>query len=318
MPKQMTTDKILAFAFGVVFVVVMLCLAVFFPNPTETQWFIFRVVLALAAAGVGAVLPGLLNVQAGPAIRAGGALALFVIVYWFNPPKLLSLPAKQSLDIPSLGKPYHIVATVTASGDKIERKTVPHPTSTSADYHFYIDSEAGNVNSHLDVCPTVESGWELDADPSPGFAYGMTDKDHIVATGDKYWSVSALPGGCIRLYCDGRNGSSHVQIAQVFVREKRKMSVKSCNGPLKQESDIKPGELKQLSFDVTNAVSDCENAVLQGRVQLIDTTGANVFTKDLAVNKLEGVLDGVIHLQLNGSGLLDVEYGRPPPGGGTR
>lgn len=67
-------------------------MAVFLSNPTETQWFVFRVVLALAAAGVGAVLPGVINVPAGRVIRAGGALALFVIVYWYNPPKLVSVP----------------------------------------------------------------------------------------------------------------------------------------------------------------------------------------------------------------------------------
>jgi hypothetical protein len=308
MPSQMSTDKILAFTFGVVFVVVMLYIALYVPNPTETQWFIFRVVLALAAAGVGAVLPGLLNVEAGPYVRAGGALALFVIVYWFNPPKLITSTPKASLNIPSLGKPYHLVATVTASGDKIERQTVPHPTSSGADHHFYIDSESGNVNSHSDICPTVESGWELDTDPSPGFAYGMTDRDHVAATGDKYWSVSALPGGCIRIYCDGRDGSSHVQVAQVFVREKRRMTVEGCSAPIREELDIKPGELKQLSFDAAHAVSDCDKAILHARVQLIDGKGTSVLVKDLAVDKPEDALDGFVHFQLNKSGLLDVEY----------
>jgi hypothetical protein len=37
MPTQMSTDKILAFAFGVVFVVVMLYIAIYVPNPTDTQ-----------------------------------------------------------------------------------------------------------------------------------------------------------------------------------------------------------------------------------------------------------------------------------------
>jgi hypothetical protein len=111
--------------------------------------------------------------------------------------------------------------------------------------------------------------------------------------------VDALPSGCIRLYCDRRDGSSHVKIAQVFVREKRKMTVKSCNAPLQQELNIKPGDLKQLSFDVSSAVSDCVNSVLQGRVQLIDASGASVFVQDLAVNKPEDVLNGFIHFQLN-------------------
>jgi hypothetical protein len=82
-------DKVAAFSFGVVFIVVMLVISLRVPTPSETQWFVFRVVLAAAAAGVGAVIPGLLVVRVHRYIRAGGALALFLLVYWFNPPKLV-------------------------------------------------------------------------------------------------------------------------------------------------------------------------------------------------------------------------------------
>ena len=41
-------------------------------------------------AGVGAVIPGLISVTVSGVIRAGGAIALFVIVFWFNPPKLIA------------------------------------------------------------------------------------------------------------------------------------------------------------------------------------------------------------------------------------
>jgi hypothetical protein len=51
---------------------------------------IYRVVLAVAAAGIGAVIPGLIDVTVSGVIRAGEAIALFVIVYLFNPPKLIS------------------------------------------------------------------------------------------------------------------------------------------------------------------------------------------------------------------------------------
>jgi len=79
----------LAFGFGVVFVTALLVLAVALPNPTATTFFIFRVVLALSAAGVGAVFPGLLVVNVTKFIRAGGALGLFVLVYLMNPPALV-------------------------------------------------------------------------------------------------------------------------------------------------------------------------------------------------------------------------------------
>jgi tetratricopeptide (TPR) repeat protein len=90
---------LIAFCFGVIFLVAILAVAIFIPSPTEFQIFIFRVILSLAAAGVGAVLPGLLTVEAPPFVRAGGAMALFVIVFWFNPPKLATnfIPFEEAL-----------------------------------------------------------------------------------------------------------------------------------------------------------------------------------------------------------------------------
>lgn len=91
---NMSTETIMAFIFGVTFVVTLIVLAVRFPNPTPFQYNVFRTVLALAAAGVGALIPGLLNVElsraAGLLVRAGGALAVFVLTFFFNPAKLLA------------------------------------------------------------------------------------------------------------------------------------------------------------------------------------------------------------------------------------
>jgi len=86
---QTNWEKLLAFGFGVVFIATMLTIALAVPEPTPTQWFVFRVALALAAAGIGAVIPGLIVVRVSTFIRAGGAIALFVIVYYLNPPQLL-------------------------------------------------------------------------------------------------------------------------------------------------------------------------------------------------------------------------------------
>ena len=87
-------EKIAVFIFGVTFVVVMLIIAVSIKAPTDFQVFVFRVVLALAASGIGAIVPGFLHVEWKPktklCIRAGGAIALFLIVYLINPPALLS------------------------------------------------------------------------------------------------------------------------------------------------------------------------------------------------------------------------------------
>ena len=84
-------EKKLAYAFGVVFVVVLLVVALFVPNPTEFQYTVFRIVLALAAAGVAAMIPGFLQVTLSTWLRAGGALAIFVVVYFYAPAALTRL-----------------------------------------------------------------------------------------------------------------------------------------------------------------------------------------------------------------------------------
>lgn len=85
-------EKIAVFVFGVVFLIAIIILTVWIPEPTPAQWFAFRLALALAAAGIGALLPGLMRLdiplplQGG--IRAGGALALFSSVWFVNPATL--------------------------------------------------------------------------------------------------------------------------------------------------------------------------------------------------------------------------------------
>lgn len=81
--------KLLAFFFGLCFVAALLVLAVWFPQPTAFQYKVFRIVLALAAAGIAGVIPGMISLKAQPGtallIHAGGALAVFVMVYLLVP-----------------------------------------------------------------------------------------------------------------------------------------------------------------------------------------------------------------------------------------
>lgn len=79
---------ICAFSFGVTFVGLMLVIALLSPYPSTFQLFTFRIVLALAAGGVAAMLPGFLTVNIPNVLRAGGALAAFAVVYFFNPAEL--------------------------------------------------------------------------------------------------------------------------------------------------------------------------------------------------------------------------------------
>ena len=96
----MTPQLITAFVFGCIFVIVLLVIALAIPEPTSQQMFIFRVVLALAAAGIGAIIPGFLDINGkilDISLRATGALALFVLIYRINPP---DLTAKSALPKP--------------------------------------------------------------------------------------------------------------------------------------------------------------------------------------------------------------------------
>lgn len=93
---QLNAQIIAAAAFGVSFVLILIYLAIRFPKPTHFQYNVFRTVLSLAAAGVGAMIPGFINLDLTSgkvaAIRAGGALAVFVMIYFFNPAKLAATP----------------------------------------------------------------------------------------------------------------------------------------------------------------------------------------------------------------------------------
>ncbi|MBA1142744.1 DUF4019 domain-containing protein [Mesorhizobium neociceri] len=82
---QITIDIAIAFAFGVAFLCIMLTFAVFFPNPEPFQARVFITTLALAAGGVGAMLPGSIEVRFKGVLRAGGALALMALVYSQEP-----------------------------------------------------------------------------------------------------------------------------------------------------------------------------------------------------------------------------------------
>lgn len=82
-----------AFISGIVFLGIILYIALSKPNPTEFQIFVFRVVLALAGAAFAVVIPGFLSTKfqmASNYVKAGGAIAVFVVIFFFNPPAILT------------------------------------------------------------------------------------------------------------------------------------------------------------------------------------------------------------------------------------
>src|SRR5882762_9700379 len=94
----MDAQVIAALTTGVAFLVALLGIGCYMtfrtnPNPIPPEaMLIFRVVLALAAAGFAVVLPGFLQIEGQVlsfSVRAAGSLAVFLVVYRVNPPERL-------------------------------------------------------------------------------------------------------------------------------------------------------------------------------------------------------------------------------------
>ena len=96
-----TWQVVAAFAFGVIFLTAILVIALFIKEPTPLQYQVFWVIVALAAAGVGGILPGFVDFRYKDIARAGGALALFLIVYFEGPTALQPLVPKPVIETPA-------------------------------------------------------------------------------------------------------------------------------------------------------------------------------------------------------------------------
>jgi hypothetical protein len=81
---SINVNILLAFSFGVIFLFLLLIFSIMFPNLSDQAKQVYVTILAIAAAGVGAVIPGMLNVRF-PFAEAGGALAVFLLVYLNEP-----------------------------------------------------------------------------------------------------------------------------------------------------------------------------------------------------------------------------------------
>lgn len=107
-------QMILAFCFGCVFIVIclLLYLLVLFIPPTADIIFVhsfldaLRIVLALAAAGVASVIPGFLELLfktqlstvGNIGVRAGGAIAVFALIYLYNPAEVARVSIDEKLE----------------------------------------------------------------------------------------------------------------------------------------------------------------------------------------------------------------------------
>ena len=103
-------EKIVMLATVIIFVGVLLAVGVFMTNYTPQGFFLIRVILAMFAAAFAAVaIPGFLEVTfkigKSVAIRATGAIAVFVVVYLVNPPNLVVQKTSASTPTNSIAIP---------------------------------------------------------------------------------------------------------------------------------------------------------------------------------------------------------------------
>src|SRR6266568_3151953 len=77
----MDTSQIVSVSIGIFLILLLLALVFWRRNLTAAEYTFARIILALAIACVAVVLTGFLNVEIKGYIQAGGALAVFVIVF---------------------------------------------------------------------------------------------------------------------------------------------------------------------------------------------------------------------------------------------
>ena len=85
----METLDIVLLTVGLVLIFVALIVALIVPKPSVFQFWVLRVILALGGACIGAIIPGFIEFASQIneiALRAGGAIALFLVIYLINPP----------------------------------------------------------------------------------------------------------------------------------------------------------------------------------------------------------------------------------------
>lgn len=79
---QPVWERVAMFVSGIVLIGALLWIALVNPSPTNFQYTIFRVVLALGGGAFAALIPGTINFKYRDFVRAGGALAVLAIIYF--------------------------------------------------------------------------------------------------------------------------------------------------------------------------------------------------------------------------------------------
>jgi len=77
-------EKILLFTFSICLIVGLISIALLKPTMSDQQWFICLWALAFGGAGFAAFLPGSIEWQLKPGLKATGAFAVLLLVFYFG------------------------------------------------------------------------------------------------------------------------------------------------------------------------------------------------------------------------------------------
>jgi len=96
-----TWERIAVLVVGIILTCVILWFAVLTPEPSDFQYTIFRIALAISGAALAALIPGFIELRYRNVVRAGGALAVLVLVFFFPvaPPTSASPDERPNVDI---------------------------------------------------------------------------------------------------------------------------------------------------------------------------------------------------------------------------
>lgn len=90
-----TWQLITGLIIGVIFLFLSGIAAIFIPSPTEWQLFVFRGVFAISLSAIITIIHGFIEIESrskSVTIFAGGAVAIFVLIWLVNPPGLIPPP----------------------------------------------------------------------------------------------------------------------------------------------------------------------------------------------------------------------------------
>lgn len=115
-PDGFPPNRILAYGAGVVFLLLLLWVAV--RKPDLEANYLIRVILAVSAGAFAAVIPGFLHFAPGKWLRAGGALAVFAMVFWGAPRVQGPVGTAQTFTVPA-GTTLAAAVQMLAAGENL-------------------------------------------------------------------------------------------------------------------------------------------------------------------------------------------------------